>query len=66
MLVPYFIKHHYPDLAKCYIALLEIGGSHSHTLKPLLQDLGIITLIITDIDTIDPAKDRTSVLPERN
>jgi hypothetical protein len=31
-----------------------------------LQDLGIITLIITDIDAIDPVKNRTSTLPERN
>ncbi len=65
MLVPYFIKHYYPELSRCYIALLEIGGSHSHTLRPLLSDLGIITLIITDIDAVDPAQKGTSVLPEK-
>ena len=66
VLIPHFIKHHYPDLDTCYIALLEIGGSHSYTLRPLLEALGIITLIITDIDSIDPANNRTSKLPERN
>jgi predicted ATP-dependent endonuclease of OLD family len=65
MLVPNFIRRHYPTLASCYIALLEIGGSHAHTLRPLLQDLGIITLIITDIDSIDPVSGQ-SVIPEKN
>lgn len=53
MLVPYFIKYHSTKLASCYISLLEIGGSHAHTLKPLIEDLGLITLVITDIDSID-------------
>lgn len=64
MLVPYFIKHHSPELATCYISLLEIGGSHAHTLKPLIEDLGLITLIITDIDSIDPKNKK--VQPEKN
>lgn len=66
MLVPHFIKHFHSELSTCYIALLEIGGSHSHTLRPLLQDLGITTLIITDIDSIQSRSNRVSVLPEYN
>ncbi|SFW87345.1 ATP-dependent endonuclease [Chitinophaga sancti] len=53
MLVPFFLKKH-PCLGACYISILEIGGSHAHRLKPLIEKLGIITLIITDIDTVDP------------
>lgn len=53
MLIPYFIKQH-SCLSACYISILEIGGSHAHTLKPLIESLGIITLIVTDIDTVDP------------
>lgn len=53
MLIPHFIKHHSPKLASCYISILEIGGSHAHTLKPLIEDLGLITLLITDIDSTD-------------
>jgi predicted ATP-dependent endonuclease of OLD family len=53
MLVPYFIKHH-SSLNACYISILEIGGSHAHTLQPLIESLGIITLIITDIDAANP------------
>lgn len=61
MLVPYFIRNHYPELDVCYISLLEIGGSHAHTLQPLLEDLGIITLIITDLDSIDPATGKAEI-----
>lgn len=53
MLVPNFIRAHYDELNQCYITLLEIGGSHAHRLKPLIDHLGLLTLIITDIDTID-------------
>ncbi|WPV67113.1 ATP-dependent endonuclease [Chitinophaga sp. LS1] len=53
MLIPYFIKQH-SCLSACYISILEIGGSHAHTLKPLIESLGIITLIVTDIDAVDP------------
>ncbi|MDX8341784.1 AAA family ATPase [Draconibacterium sp. IB214405] len=51
MLVPYFIKRH-TNLSNCYISILEIGGSHAHRLRPLIESLGVITLIITDIDSV--------------
>ncbi|WP_455153790.1 ATP-dependent nuclease [Brucella anthropi] len=53
MLVPNFIRAHYDQLNQCYITLLEIGGSHAHRLKPLIDHLGLLTLIITDLDTLD-------------
>ncbi|RKT45492.1 putative ATP-dependent endonuclease of OLD family [Thiocapsa rosea] len=53
MLVPNFIRAHYDELNQCYITLLEIGGSHAHRLKPLINHLGLLTLIITDLDTLD-------------
>ncbi|GAA0571280.1 ATP-dependent endonuclease [Caenispirillum bisanense] len=53
MLVPNFIRAHYEELNQCYITLLEIGGSHAHRLKPLINHLGLLTLIITDLDTLD-------------
>jgi hypothetical protein len=53
MLVPNFIRAHYEALNQCYITLLEIGGSHAHRLKPLIDHLGLLTLIITDLDTLD-------------
>ena len=52
MLVPNFIRAHYDELNQCYITLLEIGGSHAHRLRPLIEHLGLLTLVITDLDSL--------------
>jgi predicted ATP-dependent endonuclease of OLD family len=66
ILLPFFIKQEFPQLAASYISLLEIGGSHAHRLKPLIEDLEIITFVITDIDSIDPSQNGEKVIPEKN
>jgi len=53
MPLPNFIRAHYDELNQCYITLLEIGGSHAHRLKSLIDHLGLLTLIVTDLDTLD-------------
>jgi predicted ATP-dependent endonuclease of OLD family len=50
MLVPHFIRLKYPFLNQCYITMLEIGGSHAHRLKPLIDELKLLTVVITDLD----------------
>ena len=65
MLLPHFIRHKHQNLDSRYISILEIGGSHAHRLKPLIETLGIYTLVITDIDSIGQA-DSKKVLPEKN
>ncbi len=62
ILVPQFIEKHFPKLHQCYITLLEIGGSHAHRLESLVNHLGIVTLVITDLDATDGKK---AVPPER-
>jgi len=52
MLIPNFIRNHFEVLHQSYITLLEIGGSHAHRLKPLIDHLGLLTLIVTDLDTL--------------
>lgn len=54
ILAPHFVRHHeeFNDLSECYITWLEIGGSHAHRLKDLIETLGITTLIITDLDAV--------------
>ena len=64
VLVPHFLHEHFPKLRQRYITLLEINGSHAHKLKPLIEALGLTTVIITDIDTMDSGKHR--VQPVRN
>ncbi|MCY1498495.1 AAA ATPase domain protein [compost metagenome] len=56
MLVPLFIERDFPELAKRYVSFLDIGGSHAHRLRPLVERLGIPTAVITDLDPVVPAK----------
>lgn len=56
MFIPFFIKNNFAKLSVAYISILEILGSHAHTLKPLVEKLGIITLVITDLDTYKNGK----------
>ncbi len=52
MLVPHFIRTRFPRLDQSHISLLEIGGAHAHRLKPLLETLGLLALIVTDLDSV--------------
>ena len=58
MLFPHFIRKNFPKLHHLYLTLLEVGGSHAHRFKPLIEHLGLTTLIVTDID-IDDASQET-------
>lgn len=50
MILPHFLRQHFKFLDQCYITILDIGGSHAHRLRPLIDALGIATLVITDLD----------------
>ncbi|WP_151720916.1 ATP-dependent nuclease [Gemmobacter serpentinus] len=52
ILLPHLIEHHYPDLAAAYLSFLELGGSHAHRMRPLIEALEVPTLIITDLDAV--------------
>lgn len=47
----------YEALARQYVTILEIGGDYAHKLAPLLNFIGIPTLVVTDIDSAQ--SDRT-------
>lgn len=65
ILVPFFVRHHSDlcSLHESYITWLEIGGSHAHRLRPLIEQLGLTTLIVTDLDARDA--ENKSVVPKR-
>ncbi|WP_417591442.1 ATP-dependent endonuclease [Owenweeksia hongkongensis] len=63
ILLPHFIKNFNSVLDSCYLTILEIGGSHAHRLKPLIEKLGIICLVVTDIDSMNNG---TKCQPELN
>ena len=64
MLIPYFIRKHFEELNQSYITVLEIGGSHAHRLQPLIDHLGLTTLVITDLDASE-LTNGSSVQPVR-
>lgn len=65
ILVPFFVRNQedLKYLHECYVTWLEIGGSHAHRLKSLIEHIGIPTLIITDLDAKGSANE--SVVPSR-
>ncbi|WP_235842871.1 ATP-dependent endonuclease [Cereibacter sphaeroides] len=52
ILLPHLIQHHYPGLAVAYLSFLQLGGSHAHRMRPLIEALEVPTLIITDLDAV--------------
>ncbi|KQZ30961.1 AAA family ATPase [Caulobacter sp. Root1472] len=65
ILVPHFIRKEkrFERLNEAYVTWLEIGGSHAHRMRTLIERLGIPTLVITDLDAGD--EDGKSVSPVR-
>lgn len=51
----------YKNLNSAYLEILEVGGSHAHRLRELIECLGVPTLVVTDIDagTGDPKPKKT-------
>lgn len=80
ILLPHFIRNKYDDpkkgLNRNYISILEVGGAHAHRLRPLIKELGVPTLVITDTDAVDSVSGtnkngknittKKPVLPARN
>lgn len=66
ILVPHFVEERkdFEYLRSAYISWLEIGGSHAHRFRKLVEALGLTTLIITDLDAKDPTTGK-AVLPAR-
>jgi predicted ATP-dependent endonuclease of OLD family len=66
ILVPHFVEERsdFEYLKRCYVSWLEIGGSHAHRFRSLVEKLGLTTLIITDLDAKDPTTG-TSEIPVR-
>jgi len=65
MLVPHFIRKHFPELNHCYVTLMEVGGSHAHRLRPLIEKIGLTALIITDLDSVEPTGHHKATPPRR-
>ena len=60
LLLPSMIEKVAPGLCNKYLTVLEVGGAFAHRFSGLLKFLGIPYVVITDIDTVDPANARTA------
>lgn len=68
LLLPEFIKSYYHKLHRRYYSLIEVGGSHAHKFKKVIEALGIATLIIADLDSVIPieTKDKNNKVVTKN
>lgn len=56
ILIPHFIRHHFPSLWRRYTSLIDLGGAHAHRLEPLVRTLGLTVLVISDLDAAKPTQ----------
>ena len=64
ILLPHLIRHQYSELASAYLSFLELGGSHAHRMRPLIEALELPTLIITDLDAVEEIKKDGKIIKE--
>lgn len=53
LLMPQMIAKVAPSLLNEYITILEVGGAYTHKFKEILDFIGVKTLLITDLDSIN-------------
>jgi predicted ATP-dependent endonuclease of OLD family len=55
LLMPMMIENVAPELKSAYLTVLELGGAYAHRFVQLLKFINLPTLVITDLDSVDPA-----------
>lgn len=60
ILLPLMINKVAEGLNNEYISLIEVGGAYTVKFKELLKFINAKTLVITDIDSVDPANNRSA------
>jgi hypothetical protein len=58
LLLPQMIVEVAEDLLHQYVSVIEVGGAYAHLFRGMLEFLNVQTLIITDLDAVDPADAR--------
>lgn len=52
LLLPVMIEEEAASLRSACLSILEVGGAFSHRFKLLIEFLGLVTLVITDLDSV--------------
>ncbi len=55
LLLPKMVEKNAPKLCANYLSILEVGGAYAHRFSGLLKFLNIPYLVITDLDSVEPA-----------
>ena len=53
LLLPLMIQQTVPELQASHLTILDVGGAFAHRFKELVEFLGLPTLVITDIDSVN-------------
>lgn len=53
LVMPQMIAKAAPGLRSCYLSVLEIGGAYAHLFRTLIEFIGITTLVVTDLDSVN-------------
>jgi len=56
LLLPLFIQKSAKNLKARYLSTLEVGGAFAYRFRALVEFIGMPTLVITDLDSVAPAK----------
>jgi predicted ATP-dependent endonuclease of OLD family len=55
LLMPVMIEQEASSLRSACLSILEVGGAFGHRFRSLIEFLGLIALVITDLDSVEPA-----------
>ncbi|MEU4098709.1 AAA family ATPase [Streptomyces sp. NPDC026673] len=66
LLLPKMIARCAEELQRQYVSVIEVGDAYAVRFRKLLEFLNVKCLIITDIDSVDPAKPKRPGCPTNN
>lgn len=66
LLIPEMISKAAPRLSSNYLTILEVGGAYANRFASLMEFLGTPYLVITDLDSVDPADNRKVCRADKN
>jgi len=61
LLLPSAIRSVADSLHHQYVSVIEVGGAYAHLFRGIVEFLNVQTLVITDIDSVDPLNHRKAV-----
>jgi predicted ATP-dependent endonuclease of OLD family len=66
LLFPSFIERGFDGLKSAYLTVLEVGGAFAHLFIPLVDFIGLPTLVVTDLDSVDPTARRSACRADKS